>query len=130
MANTLIMWAIRAGIPLPPYGRRGVLIVETVGRRSGKRYRTPVGCIEDDGKLVVVSERGARADWVRNALKQDGRLRIRYDGRWRDARLRLLEKDPEVYLQRMSKLHAAAVRRQAAGRWRSATLQAVEITPE
>jgi deazaflavin-dependent oxidoreductase (nitroreductase family) len=87
------------------------MVIETVGRKSGKRRRLPVGYIEEDGKLIVVVEDGARADWVRNALAREGRLRVHLRGRWREARLRLIEGDPEAYLRRMSKTHAFFVRR-------------------
>jgi len=33
-----------------------------MGRRSGKRRRTPVGFVEIDGKLVVVAQNGERYD--------------------------------------------------------------------
>ena len=111
VANTVTVWGILLGIPRPPYTRSVGMVVETVGRRSGKRFRIPVGYIEEDGRLIVVAEDGARADWVRNALARDGRLRLHLRGRWRDARLRLVEGDPEAYLRRMSKLHAYFVRR-------------------
>jgi deazaflavin-dependent oxidoreductase (nitroreductase family) len=97
------------------------MVVETIGQRSGKAHRIPVGFIEDTGGLVVVAERGSSAHWVRNALRQDGRLRVHFHGRWRDARLRLLEGDVENYLRRMNKVHASLVRRH------STTPQAVEI---
>ena len=109
-ANALTVWAIRAGIPRPPYTRGNALIIETVGRRSGRRRRIPVGYIEEDGKLIVVVEDGARADWVRNAQHHGG-LRVFHRGRWRDARLRLIEGDPENYLRRMNSVHAMFVRR-------------------
>ena len=108
-ANALTVWAIRAGVPRPPYTRGNAIIVETVGRKSGKRRRIPVGYIEEAGRLIVVVEDGARADWVRNA--QHGGLRVFHRGRWKDARLRLIEGDPESYLQRMSSVHAYFVRR-------------------
>jgi deazaflavin-dependent oxidoreductase (nitroreductase family) len=109
-ANTLTVWAIRAGIPRPPYTRANALIIETTGRRSGRRRRIPVGYIEEDGKQIVVVEDGARADWVRNAQARGGRLRVFYRGAWRDARLQLIEGDPESYLQRMNRAHAMLVR--------------------
>jgi deazaflavin-dependent oxidoreductase (nitroreductase family) len=110
-ANALTVWAIQLGIPRPPYNRGNGMVIETVGRRSGKRRRIPVGYIEEDGRLIVVVEDGARADWVRNALAREGKLRVHLRGRWRDARLRLIEGDAEAYLQRMNKLHAYFVRR-------------------
>ena len=124
VANTITVWGIQLGIPRPPYTRSVGMVVETVGRRSGKRRRIPVGYIEEDGKLIVVVEDGARADWVRNALARDGRLRVHLRGRWRDARIRLIEGDPESYLQRMNKVHAYFVRRH------SSTPGVAEITLE
>jgi deazaflavin-dependent oxidoreductase (nitroreductase family) len=109
-ANAATMLALRAGIPRPPYTRRNALIVETIGRRSGQRRRLPVGYLEDGGRIIVVVEGGAHAQWVRNALASDGRLRVHYRGSWRQARLRLLDEDPEPYLGRMNAVHAAFVR--------------------
>jgi deazaflavin-dependent oxidoreductase (nitroreductase family) len=51
-------------------GRRGspVALVEHRGRRSGRRYRTPVLAFRaDDGYLVVLFY-GAGSDWARNVL--------------------------------------------------------------
>ena len=108
-ANALTIWAIQLGIPRPPYTRGNAIVVETVGRKSGRRRRIPVGYIEEDGKLIVVVEDGARADWIRNAVARGG-LRVHYRGRWRDARLRLIEGEPEEYLRRMNRVHAHFVR--------------------
>ena len=123
-ANALTIWAIQLGVPRPPYTRSNAIVVETVGRRSGKRRRIPVGYIEDGGKLIVVVEDGGRADWVRNALARDGGLRVHLRGQWRAARLRLFEGDPEGYLQRMNKIHAHFVRAH------SSTPGVAEITVE
>src|SRR3990172_1297712 len=90
MANAITSLALLAGIPRPPYTRENALIVETVGRRSGKRRRVPVGYLDDGGRIIVVVEDGARAQWVRNSLAHGGRLRIFFRGAWRSARLRLL----------------------------------------
>lgn len=109
-ANAITVWGIRLGIGRPPYTRGNALIIETVGRRSGRRRRIPVGYIEEDGKLIVVVEDGARADWVRNAQHHGG-LRVFHRGRWRDAQLRLIDGDPERYLRRMNSVHAYFVRR-------------------
>jgi len=52
------MWSLRLGLPSPPYTRRNAIIIETIGRRSGKRRRVPVGFLKEDGKLIVVAEDG------------------------------------------------------------------------
>ena len=123
-ANELTTWAIMAGVPRPPYTRRNALVVETVGRRSGKMRRVPVGYVEECGRLLVVVEDGLRAHWVRNALAHSGELRVHLRGRWQAAKLRVVERDPEACLRSMNRLHAALVRRH------STTPAVVEIAPE
>jgi deazaflavin-dependent oxidoreductase (nitroreductase family) len=124
IANAVTMIALLAGIPRPPYTRDNALIVETVGRRSGRRRRIPVGYLDDGGRIIVVVEDGSRAHWVRNALADDGRLRVHLRGAWRQARLRMLRADPESYLRRMNRMHAAFVRLE------SSTPRVVEIILE
>ena len=99
--------------------------METIGRRSGRRRRAPVGFLEEDGKLIVVAEDGLATAWVRNALDGDGRLRIflRRESSAMPAFSRG-EGEPEVYLRRMNKAHAAFVR------FESSTPALIEITPE
>lgn len=122
--NPLRMWSLRLGLPSPPYTRRNAIIVETIGRRSGKRRRVPVGFLQENGKLIVVAEDGLTTSWVRNALDAEGRLRVFLRGNWREARLAPRSGDPEVYLRRMNKAHAAFVRME------SSTPGLIEITPE
>ncbi len=124
IANAVTNLALLAGIPRPPYNRGNALIVETVGRRSGKRRRIPVGYLDDGRRIIVVVEDGSRSHWVRNALADDGRLRIFFRGTWRPARLQVLDADPETYLKRMSRVHAAFVRREAS------TPGVIELLPD
>ncbi len=124
IANAVTNLALLAGIPRPPYTRANALIIETVGRRSGKQRRIPVGFLDDGGRVLVVVENGRRADWVRNALANEGLLKIHLRGTWRPARLRILDADPETYLRRMHRVHAAFVRLE------SSTPAVVEILPE
>ena len=56
------MWSLLLGLPSPPYTRRNAIIIETIGRKSGQRYRIPVGFLEDNGKLIVISEDGRRLE--------------------------------------------------------------------
>ena len=124
VGNPLRTWPLLVGLPSPPYTRRNAIIVETIGRRSGKRYRIPVGLLEENGRLIVVAEDGAHSSWVRNALARDGYLRVFFRGEWRDARLQPRPGDPEPYLQRMNKVHAAFVRTE------SSDPALIEIRPE
>jgi deazaflavin-dependent oxidoreductase (nitroreductase family) len=113
VANAVTNFALLAGIPRPPYNSGNALLVETIGPRSGKRRRVPVGYLDDGGRIIVVVEDGLRAHWVRNSLANGGRLRIYFRGPWRSARLQVLDADPEMYLKRMNRVHAAFVRNEA-----------------
>jgi deazaflavin-dependent oxidoreductase (nitroreductase family) len=124
VANAVTNLALLAGLPRPPYHRGNALIVETVGRRSGKRHRIPVGYLDDGGRIIVVVEDGLRAQWVRNALADGGRLRIFLRGAWRSARLRPLDADPETVLEKMNRVHAGFVRHEAS------TPGVVELVPD
>jgi deazaflavin-dependent oxidoreductase (nitroreductase family) len=110
IANEITKISLLVGIPRPPYSRANALIVETIGQRSGMRRRVPVGYLDDGGRIIVVVEDGRRALWVRNALANDSRLRIHLRGVWREARLRILDADPESYLKRINRVHAGFVR--------------------
>ena len=124
IANAVTNLALIAGGPRPPYNRGNALIAETIGRRSRKRRRVPVGYLDDGGRIIVVVEDGSRAHWVRNALAAGGRLRIYFRGAWRSAQLHVLDADPEIYLKRMNRVHAGLVRSEAS------TPGVVELVPD
>ncbi len=49
------------------FGPRGaVLLLTTIGRRSGKPYVTPLQYEEVDGEYYIASARGKEADWFKN----------------------------------------------------------------
>lgn len=62
-----------------PLARRmpPLALVEHVGRRSGKQYRTPVQAFRTDRGWVVALAYGKDVDWVRNVLAADGGHLIR-----------------------------------------------------
>ena len=45
-----------------------MLLLRTVGRKSGLVRETPLGYALIDGRIVVIAGYGRRADWFRNAL--------------------------------------------------------------
>ena len=51
----------------PIYGRL-VLLLTTTGRKSGLPRVTPLQYEEMEGKIVIASARGTKADWYRNIL--------------------------------------------------------------
>ena len=55
---------------------RAFALLETTGRRSGKRRRTPVGNGLEGGVFWLVSEHGERCAYVQNLIA-DPRVRVR-----------------------------------------------------
>ena len=45
-----------------------ILLLTHTGRKSGKRYVTPLQYEQMDGAFYVGSARGQQADWVQNVL--------------------------------------------------------------
>jgi deazaflavin-dependent oxidoreductase (nitroreductase family) len=90
----------------------GYVLVETTGRRSGKRRRNVVGMHVEGDTGWVVAEQGRHAGYVAN-LMANPEVRVRHRGRWRPARAEVLEADdPQARLDGFGRRsHAAAVRR-------------------
>ena len=90
----------------------GHVLIETKGRRSGKRRRTVVGMHIDGDTGWVVAEQGRHAGYVCN-LEADPDLRVRRGLHWRRARAEVVEDDdPQARLETFGRRsHAAAVRR-------------------
>ena len=51
---------------LGPLMGRFVLLLTTIGRKTGNRRVTPLQYEEVEGKIYIGSARGAKADWIRN----------------------------------------------------------------
>lgn len=90
----------------------GCVLVETHGRRTGKRRITVVGMYVEDDSGWVVAEDGRGAGYARN-IEADPAVRVCIRGRWRPARAVLLpDDDPEARLRAFGRPgHVAMVRR-------------------
>jgi deazaflavin-dependent oxidoreductase (nitroreductase family) len=88
------------------------LLLETVGRKSGKPRRTVVGYTGDGATLWVVAEQGRHAGYVRN-LDATPHVRVRLRRRWRDASATIVDDDdPSARLDSFGdERHAALVRK-------------------
>jgi deazaflavin-dependent oxidoreductase (nitroreductase family) len=104
--NRLVLAATRAGLPTP-----GVVILETIGRRSGEPRRVPVTRLLEGDTLWIVTEHGRKAAYVRN-IEANPRVRARAGRRWRAGTATLLPDYDWRSLQRRmpSKLSSATVR--------------------
>jgi len=63
-------------IGLGPLVGRFVLLLTTVGRRSGRPRVTPLVYVERDHTILVASARGLAADWLRN-IQANPNVRVR-----------------------------------------------------
>ena len=70
----------------------GWVLLETKGRKTGRRRRTTVGGTRDGDSFWVVSEQGRHADYVRN-IEADPRVRVRIRGRWLDGTAHVVPDD-------------------------------------
>jgi deazaflavin-dependent oxidoreductase (nitroreductase family) len=115
VANPPLKALLRIGV-MPP----AVVLLETVGRRSGKPRRTPVGDGVVGDTLWIVSEHGRRSGYVRN-IEANPRVRVRVrEGlrpRWRTGTAHLMPADDPITRQRwlaqrrpLSRINAPAVR--------------------
>ena len=98
----------------------GYALLETIGRKTGKPRRTPVGNGRLGGQFWIVAEHGMKAGYVLN-LERNPRVRLKLrDGlhaRWHNGTARLLSDDDPRERQRWlagqkpaSASNAAAVR--------------------
>jgi len=89
----------------------GFVLVETVGRRSGKRRINVVGMKIDGDTGWVIAEYGRRAGYVNN-LEANADVRVRLHRTWRRARAQILDDDdPQARLASFHRRsHEAAIR--------------------
>ena len=64
--NALVEPAARAGLFSPDRWPVGLIVLETVGRRSARPRSTPVMAMLIEGHAIVGTVRGERSDWFRN----------------------------------------------------------------
>lgn len=76
IGNTLVTAVLRS--PLHPLLSRGTMLITVTGRRTGRRYTTPVQYARRDGHLFVVSRQ--ERTWWQN-LRGGGAVTVRLRGR-------------------------------------------------
>lgn len=115
LLNPPIKFLFAIGVILPGYA-----LLETIGRKTGKPRRTPVGDGRIGGQFWIVAEHGMNAGYVRNiAYNPRVRLKLREGlrARWYTGTAHLLSDDDPRERQRWlagqlpgSARNAAAVR--------------------
>jgi deazaflavin-dependent oxidoreductase (nitroreductase family) len=86
-------WKILNPMLRPLAGRvPGWVLLETVGRRSGRPFQTPVGGRVENGSLWLVVGHAAKSQYLRN-IEANPRVRVRARGRWRAGTAHVLPDD-------------------------------------
>ena len=68
--NTWVEPAVRKGIASPSFTPTSLIVLETLGFKSGAQRRTPLLSFRLGRYRVVSTARGDRSFWVKNLLKQ------------------------------------------------------------
>jgi deazaflavin-dependent oxidoreductase (nitroreductase family) len=85
MLNRVAEPLVRRGLGSPRLLPSGLIVVETVGRKSGRTFRTPLAATQFGSYVIVGTFRGERSNWVLNlAARPSTRFWLR--GRARDAK--------------------------------------------
>jgi deazaflavin-dependent oxidoreductase (nitroreductase family) len=83
--NRFVEPPVRAGLGSPcVLLPNGLIVLETIGRRSGRTHRTPVVATLFGGRLFVSTVRGQSSQWLKN-LAATPELRYWQAGRPHDA---------------------------------------------
>ena len=102
LIDHLMIGALRLGI-----GARSTALLETTGRRTGRRRVTPVTNGLDGDRFWIVSEHGPRSSYVRNLLA-DSNVRVKVGRRWRRGEAHLVDEDPIAQLRQIAERNPRA----------------------
>ncbi len=78
--NALVEHSVRAGCASPGMLPTGMVLLETMGAKSGRPRRVPLLATLLEGCLFVGTARGSRSQWLRN-LRVEPRVRYWLAGR-------------------------------------------------
>ena len=85
MLNRVVEPAVRIGIGSPRFVPGGLILLETVGFKSGQKRSTPLVATRLGRYVFVSTVRGERSFWVKNLQKQP-RVQYYLGGRKREAK--------------------------------------------
>ena len=87
LVNPVVKAAAERGIALPE-----IVILETIGRKSGQPRRTPVGDYVQGDTAWIFTEHGRKAGYVRN-IQANPRVRLKVGRNWRMGTAHLMPED-------------------------------------
>ncbi len=85
MLNRVVEPAVRAGVGSPRLVPSGFIVLETVGRKTGRLRRSPLAATRCGRYVIAATFRGDRSQWILNLAAQP-RTRYWLGGKPRNAR--------------------------------------------
>lgn len=106
--NAIVEPLVRKGVGSPSLTPTSVIVLETVGFKSGLQRRTPLLAVRLGKYTLVSTARGKRSFWVKN-LQKDTQVRYYLGGKSRDSKAYVLlpgskEQPPESFPATLQKL--------------------------
>lgn len=89
--NSVVEPAVRAGIGSPRIAPSGFIVLETTGRKSGLRRRSPLAATRLGKYVLVATYRADRSQWVKN-LAANPRTRYWLGGKPHEARAFVMQR--------------------------------------
>ena len=89
--NRIVEPLVRAGIGSPGLWPTGAIVIETIGRKSGRKYNLPLMAARI-GDLLVVGTVRRRSQWLKN-VAANPRLRYWINGKPHQARAMVISAD-------------------------------------
>lgn len=87
MVNPFMRGVLRLGV-----APRAFALLETTGRRTGRKRLTPIGNGLDGDRFWVVAEHGERCAYVQN-MRANPRVRVKIRRRWRSGTAAVVPND-------------------------------------
>ncbi len=97
--NRVIEPLVRAGVGSPRIVPGGLIVLESRGRVSGRRVRTPLVATRLAGYVLAATARGSRSQWILN-LAAEPRARYWLGGRVRETRAFVIHEDKRFRMPR------------------------------
>ena len=95
MLNRVVEPMVRAGFGSPRIVPGGLIVLETKGRKSGRRMRTPLAATRIQGHVIIGTFRTGRSQWVKN-LEAEPASRYWLAGCPREARAFVMHADKRL----------------------------------
>ena len=93
MLNRVVEPMVRAGFGSPRIVPSGLIVLETEGRKTGRRVRTPLAATRIQGHVIIGTFRAGRSQWIKNlaakpaarywlaGCPRDARAFVMYEGK-------------------------------------------------